>query len=57
MYIKAPESTEYTELTYEQAKAYVFEQAGEYSIRYAVSSTVEPYKETVREIKITAALG
>ena len=57
VYIKAPESTEYTELTYEQAKAYVFEQAGEYSIRYAVSSTVEPYKETVREIKITAALG
>ena len=45
------------EFTYKQAKTYVFDIKGEYSIRYAVSSTVEPYKETVREIKITAALG
>ncbi len=57
VYIKTPENTEYEEFTYKQAKAYVFDTKGEYSIRYEIANMKEPYNNITKEIKITAALG
>ena len=57
VYIKTPENTEYEEFTYKQAKTYVFDTKGEYSIRYEIANMKESYNNITKEIKITAALG
>ena len=54
VYVKEPEGADYTELTYEQAKAYVFEKAGEYSIRYVLSDTLGKYDDATAKITVTA---
>lgn len=40
-------------LTYEQAQAYVFAAAGEYTIKYTAKNVYSPYKATSKTIKIT----
>lgn len=57
IYIKKPEDSEYETLNYEQAKVFVFDKAGVYTIRYSVSDISEPDSSVSKEITVTAALG
>ena len=55
VYIREPEGADYTELTYEQVKTYVFEKTGEYSIRYVLSDTLGKYDDATAMITVTVA--
>lgn len=55
--IKAPGKTKYKAYTYSQAKKYVFNQPGKYSVRYTVKNKYSPYKSASKTVTFTCLGG
>lgn len=53
--IKAPGETTYTSCTQSAAKAYVFDQAGQYEIQYSVKNQYTPYQTVTKVLTVNVS--